>query len=501
MSRDAAIARAKDYFDSGAFREDLARRVALKTESQNPERTAVLDTYVEEEMRPALESMGFTCDIVWHERAKGPFLIAERIEDRSLPTVLGYGHGDVIRGLDDEWDEGLSPWEMREVGDRWYGRGVVDNKGQHSINFGGLKAVLETRGKLGFNAKYLIEMGEETGSPGLREVCAEHRERLAADVLIASDGPRLSAERPTVFLGSRGSVTFDLWIDARDGGHHSGNWGGLLSNPGIQLAHAIASLVGPTGQIRVPDLVPVEVPPSVRRALADCEVDGGPDGPAVEPWWGEPGLTPAERVFGWCSLEVLAYETGNPKTPVNAIPPRAWARLQLRFVVGVDAQAVLPAVRRHLDRHGFSMVRAALSCEEIFRATRLDPEDPWVVWAVDSIARTTGKKPAILPNLGGSLPNDTFSETLGMRTVWVPHSYPSCSQHAPNEHLPVAIAREGLAMMAGLYWDLGEAEVRLLPGQHRQAGPLGSRAGSPAGRGPDLSQRRELDAGRRGDGG
>src|SRR3954471_18361800 len=111
MSRDAAIARAKAYFDSGAFREDLARRVALKTESQNPERTAVLGTYVEEEMRPALESMGFTCDIVWHERAKGPFLIAERIEDRSLPTVLGYGHGDVIRGLDDEWDEGLSPWE------------------------------------------------------------------------------------------------------------------------------------------------------------------------------------------------------------------------------------------------------------------------------------------------------------------------------------------------------------------------------------------------------
>ncbi|HST92116.1 MAG TPA: M20/M25/M40 family metallo-hydrolase, partial [Brevundimonas sp.] len=243
MSRDAAIARATDYFDSGAFRTDLARRVALRTESQNPERKPVLDAYVEEEMRPALEALGFTCDTVRHERAGGPFLIAERIEDRSRPTVLGYGHGDVIRGLDDGWSEGLSPWEMREVGDRWYGRGVVDNKGQHSINLGGLKAVLETRGKLGFNAKYLIEMGEETGSPGLREVCTEHKDRLAADVLIASDGPRLSAERPTVFLGSRGGVTFDLWIDAREGGHHSGNWGGLLSDPAIQLAHAIASIV------------------------------------------------------------------------------------------------------------------------------------------------------------------------------------------------------------------------------------------------------------------
>ena len=68
-------------------------------------------------------------------------------------------------------------------------------------------------------------------------------------------------------------------------------------------------------------------------------------------------------------------------------------------------------------------------------------------------------KPAILPNLGGSLPNDIFAEILGLPTVWVPHSYPGCSQHAPNEHLPVAIAREGLALMAGLYWDLGEPGV------------------------------------------
>ncbi len=242
---------------------------------------------------------------------------------------------------------------------------------------------------------------------------------------------------------------------ARAGGHHSGNWGGLISNPGIQLAHAIASIVGPTGQIRVPEWVPKELPASVRRALADCEVDGGADGPTIEPWWGEPGLTPAERVFGWCSFEVLASKTGNPETPVNAIPPRAWARCQLRFVVGIDERQILPALRRHLDRQGFPMVRIEATREEMFHATRIDPDDPWVQWAMDSIARTSGKKPALLPNLGGSLPNDIFTDVLGLRTVWVPHSYPGCSQHAPNEHLPPEVLREGLAVMTGLYWDLG----------------------------------------------
>lgn len=457
MSREQAIRRAQSYFDGGAFRNLLARRISMPTESQNPDRRPVLTDYLQKEIRPAFEAMGFVCRILHHAAAGAPFLYAERIEDKARPTVLGYGHGDVIRGLDDEWRSGVSPWQLTEAPDgMWYGRGIADNKGQHTINMEALRLVLETRGKLGFNAKYLIEMGEETGSAGLREICTEQRGLMAADLFLASDGPRLNAERPTVFLGSRGALNFDLVIAAREGGHHSGNWGGLISNPGIQLAHAIASIVSAHGQIRIPEWVPPALPDSVRQALADCEVDGGPAGPTVEPDWGEPGLTPAERVFGWCSFEVLACKTGNPATPVNAIPPRAWARCQLRFVVGIDSSRILSALRRHLDRQGFPMVRIEPTGETMFQATRLDPDDPWVKWAVESIAKTTGKKPAVLPNLGGSLPNDIFSQILGLPTVWVPHSFPGCSQHAPNEHLPPAILREGLMQMTGLYWDLGE---------------------------------------------
>ncbi|MFP5406364.1 MAG: M20/M25/M40 family metallo-hydrolase, partial [Gammaproteobacteria bacterium] len=381
MTRTAAITRAESQFDSGAFRETLARRIAVPTESQNPERAGVLEQYLHTEMQPAFEAMGFSCRTLTHPKAKAPFLFAERREGAALPTAFGYGHGDVIRGLQSEWKEGLSPWQLTERDGRWYGRGTADNKGQHSVNMQAMANVLAERGKLGFNAKYLIEMGEETGSPGLRALCEANRELFSADLLIASDGPRLSAERPTVFLGSRGSMNFDLTIEARSGGHHSGNWGGLISNPAIQLAHAIASIASANGQIRIPEWVPGELPGSVRRALADCEVDGGTDGPGIEPWWGEPGLSPAERVFGWCSFEVLAYKSGNPETPVNAIPPRAWARCQLRFVVGIDPKQILPALRRHLDRQGFPMVKIAATREEMFHATRIDPEDPWVQWA------------------------------------------------------------------------------------------------------------------------
>jgi acetylornithine deacetylase/succinyl-diaminopimelate desuccinylase-like protein len=456
MTRAAAIASAEAYLDSGAFKDDLARRVAIPTESQNPDRASELGRYLDSEIRPALEILGFQCRLLNHNSARGPFLYAERIESPALPTVLGYGHGDVIRGLDAGWSAGLSPWAVTEKEGRYYGRGVVDNKGQHTINIAAQAAVLAERGKLGFNAKWLIEMGEETGSPGLREVCAEHRELLAADVLVGSDGPRLTADRPTISLGTRGAYPIDIWIDAREGGHHSGNWGGLLSSPAIQLVHALATITGPTGQIRIPEWVPAGIPDSVKRALADCEVKSGPGDPEIDPNWAEPGLTLAEKVFAWCTFEILAMTAGNPETPVNAVPPRAWARGQIRFVVGTDPDQFLPALRRHLDRHGFPMVQIAKARDDIMMATRLDPEHPWARWAATSLAKTSNKKPAVLPNVGGSLPNDIFSEGLGLPTIWVPHSYPGCSQHAPNEHFPVALAREALGIMAGLYWDLGE---------------------------------------------
>jgi acetylornithine deacetylase/succinyl-diaminopimelate desuccinylase-like protein len=463
-SREGAVARAARHFASGAFLTDLARRVALRTESQEPGRETELRAYLTEEMIPSIEPLGFVSQIVTDPIAgHGPFLVAERHEAAGLPTVLIYGHGDVVRGQPDRWAEGRDPWRVTVDGDRWYGRGTADNKGQHSIDLAALAMVLDERGgRLGFNARLLIEMGEETGSPGLRELAERRGDLLAADLLIASDGPRLAADRPTVFLGSRGSLGFELRVDLRDGGHHSGNWGGLLANPGTILANAIAGLVDGRGRIRLDALKPRELPEGVRAALADVRVGGAPGDPEIDLDWGEPGLTPEERVFGWNTLEVLAFETGDPRAPVNAVPPSARATMQLRFVVGTDAAGVLDAIRDHFETCGLGRVEVIARRADVSAATRLDPADPWVGWALASIERTTGRKPALLPNLGGSLPNDVFADVLGLPTLWVPHSYPACSQHAPNEHLLASVAEEGLRLTTGLFWDLGEDGVRIL---------------------------------------
>ena len=461
MTRQAALDTAAAHLDGGAFWADLARRVAIRTASQESDSGPALHAYLADEMAPSLAALGFETAIHANpEPAYGPFLIATRHEADHLPTVLMYGHGDVIRGQDKSWTRGAGPWQLAHEGERVYGRGTADNKGQHSINIAALAQVMAARGgRLGFNVKWLIETGEETGSPGLAAFCTAQRQALAADVLIASDGPRLRRDRPTVFLGSRGVANFDLTLNLRDGGHHSGNWGGLLRNPGTVLANAIASMVDARGRILVDALRPPPIPANVRKALAGLQFGGDPGDPAVDPDWGEPDLTPAERVIAWNTLEVLACRTGNPDFPVNAIPPTAKAAMHMRFVVGTDTSRLREVIREHLAAKGFGDIE--VSEPVVMAATRLDPDNAWVRFALASIERSTGKPPALLPNLGGSLPNDVFADILGLPTIWVPHSYPACSQHAPDEHLLAPVVRQALQLMTGLFWDLGEDAATL----------------------------------------
>ena len=461
MSRKAALAAARGHFDSGDFVRDLSHRVAYRTESQNADGAPALLAYLTDEMVPTLSTLGFGGKVLPNPVSGfGPLMIATRVEDPALPTVLMYGHGDVVRGQDKSWTRGAGPWALAQDGERLYGRGTADNKGQHTINQAALAAVLQARGgKLGFNMTWLIETGEETGSPGLAEFARAHAEELAADVLIASDGPRFARGRATLFLGSRGVANFDLSLTCREGAHHSGNWGGLLRNPGTVLANAIASLVDGRGVIRVPALRPPPIPDAVRSALAALSFGGDVGDPIVDADWGEPGLTPAERVIGWNTLEVLAYRTGNPDFPVNAIPPSAKATMHMRFVVGTDVSRLRDVIRGHLSAQGFGDID--VSEPMVMAATRLDPHNPWVGFALRSIEQTTGRAPVLLPNLGGSLPNDVFADILGLPTVWVPHSYGACNQHAPDEHLLAPVAREALQVMAALWWDLGEQALAL----------------------------------------
>jgi len=121
-----------------------------------------------------------------------------------------------------------------------------------------------------------------------------------------------------------------------------------------------------------------------------------------------------------------------------------------RFVVGTKVDTAVEAIRAHLPANGFAMVE--VSATQSLRYREPDFDSPGSIWTAQSIRQTTGKAPRVLRIFGGSLPNDVFSDGLGLPTIWVPHSYPGCSQHAPDEHILLSVTEEALGIMAGLFW-------------------------------------------------
>src|SRR4051812_26911020 len=188
--RADAIARVREHLNSGAFLAELDRRVGYRTESQNPGSGEALRAYLVEDLQPAFAALDFSTRLIESPSGRGPYLLADYREDASLPTVLTYGHGDVVDGMEGEWRDNLDPWKTTTKGERVYGRGTADNKGQHSINLAALRAVRETRGgKLGFNAKFIIETGEEIGSPHPRQGGGTPREGMKAGLFLPPRGP------------------------------------------------------------------------------------------------------------------------------------------------------------------------------------------------------------------------------------------------------------------------------------------------------------------------
>lgn len=469
-TRGAAISRAQASFDDGTFVDRLTTLVAVPTESHPPSHKADLESYARDVLGPMVAELGFDVHLLANpEPQHGPVMLASRVEDPSLPTALIYGHGDVVRALPELWRKDLDPWTVKVEGDRIYGRGVVDNKGQHLVAIDALRAVLAERGRLGFNVKLMVETGEEAGSPGLKEILERDRDLCAADVFIAFDGLRQSTTIPEVTLGTRGGVAMDLVIELREGGFHSGHWGGLLTDPGVILSHAIASIVSQDGRILVPGWTPQSIPEAVRAACAAVVTEDLPGAPAADPGWGEPGMTRAERIFMWTSVVVLASISGEPANPVNAVGGSARARIQVRHTVDVSAEGLVPSLRTHLDAHGFSMVQIRPVTErQQFLASRTDPDDPWVQRTVRSMERTAGRRANIVPNIGASGPSELFRQTLGTPVIWIPLSYGGCSQHGPNEHGLGSLFREGLGLVAGLWWDFGAEALASAPDAIRE---------------------------------
>ncbi|MDQ3411926.1 MAG: M20/M25/M40 family metallo-hydrolase [Chloroflexota bacterium] len=394
-----------------------------------------------------------------------PMVFAERSGAAGQPTVLIYGHYDV-QPPDPVAAWVSPPFEPAIRDGRLFARGAGDNKGQFFAQLAGVRAWLETAGELPVNVKFLIEGEEETGSPHLEALVAEHRELLAADLVYTSDGPVIDDAYPIVVYGVRGLLYVELTARGAKHDLHSGNWGGIAPNPAWTLVRLLNTMLDADNNVVIPgfgdDIQPVS--PRMRRAMDAIPLDqarsleelgiGQLPPPAGAPYFDRLMARPTLNIAGITS----GYGGAGSKT---VLPAEATVKIDMRLVPNQDPDDIFDKVSAH--------VRAVAPEVKIQRLGSMRPsstplDHPFAVPVRRAVERGFGSRPVDVPLLGGSLPDAVWTKTLGLPSFLVPYANHDEANHAPNENLVVERFYAGIRTAAALLAELAGGRPMPAPG-------------------------------------
>ena len=373
-------------------------------------------------------------------------------------TVLIYGHYDVQPPDPLEaWE--TPPFEPSIRNGRIYARGAGDNKGQMFAHLKAVEAVLRTRGRLPVNVKFCFEGEEEIASKNLPAFVSAHRSLLAADVVYASDGP-MHPSGPQVYFGCRGILYLELTAHGAERDLHSGNYGGVAPAPAVRLARALGSLWSSRGKVAVDGFNDrVKKPsPADRRVLRAIPFDERSvrDDLGCLPVTGAGGRGYYRRLLLEPNLNVAGLTAGYQGPGMKTIIPRvASAKLDARLVMDQDPDEIEEKIRVHLKRRGFGDI-------EVKRLGAVPPsrtpvDHPLGKAVVRAVEQAWGRRPVIVPNLGGTIPDYLFTQVLGLPSVWVPYAPHDEANHAPNESITLEGFINGIRSTAAALYQLAAA--------------------------------------------
>ncbi|MFZ4725157.1 MAG: M20/M25/M40 family metallo-hydrolase, partial [Paludibacter sp.] len=190
-------------------------------------------------------------DVVILPTSGNPVVFATKIIDNSYPTVMVYGHYDVMPAEPlDLWHS--NPFEPEIRDGKIYARGADDDKGQSFMHLKAFEYLVSSN-QLKCNVKFLLEGEEEIGSPSLEDFCIKNKELLKCDTILVSDTSMLSADIPSITTGLRGLAYWEIEVTSAARDLHSGIFGGAVANPILELTKMLAQLSNSEGKITIPD--------------------------------------------------------------------------------------------------------------------------------------------------------------------------------------------------------------------------------------------------------
>lgn len=404
-----------------------------------------------------LGKLGFDTRLV---PTKGhPMVVARWLEAKGAPTVLLYGHYDVQPP--DPLDLWVSPPFEPTIRDgRIFARGVADNKGQHLAQILAIESLLKVHGRLPCNVILLLEGEEEVGSPHIADFVREHRDLLKADLAVTADGPMHPSGRPTVKLGSRGVLSFDLSVKHASRDVHSGNFGGVVPNPLWTLVHLLATMKNDRGEITIDGFNDAVLAPTpeeleaaarlpldldeVKRSLGLSRLDAPADRDYYERLCFRPTLT-INGLHG-------GYDGPGSKT---VLPHEAIAKCDVRLVAAQETTDILRKIEAHVKKHAPEVT--VVSKGPGMQPSKTPITSKHMTSIRQAFVAAQGVEPLIYPAGFGSLPGYAFTDILGIDAFVTPYGNADEANHAPNENLKIDCFFNGIRTGAALLAELGRS--------------------------------------------
>lgn len=377
-----------------------------------------------------------------------PVVYAEKIEDPSLPTVLVYGHYDVQPPDPLElWES--PPFEPVIKNGHVIARGASDDKGQAFIHLKAVESYLRSGGRLPVNVKFLLEGEEENGSANLAPFIEQHKELLAADVVLVSDTGMFADGVPSITYGLRGLAYVEVTLIGPRRDLHSGHYGGAVENPINVLCRLIGNLHGQGHRVQLPGFYENvrEMTDEERKQYRQLPFD-------EEAWRREIGVRRAKTEEGYSILEATS---ARPTLDVNGIwggytgegaktvlPSRASAKISCRLVPDQSPGEITEKLRRYFETNCPETMSLQFKNLHGGHGAIVDISAPAMRAAAEALEAVYGKKP-LFTREGGSIPVVAdFKRILGLDTVLMGFGLDSDAIHSPNEQFGLDRFRQGI---------------------------------------------------------
>jgi acetylornithine deacetylase/succinyl-diaminopimelate desuccinylase-like protein len=375
------------------------------------------------------------------------------------PTVLVYGHHDV-QPVDplEEWTQ--PPFDPIIADGECRARGAIDDKGQTLYEIEAARGLLQRDGRLPVNLKFLVEGEEEIGSLHFEALLTEHADRLHADVVVVSDTGMIAADAPSVCVGLRGLVAFDVTLRTSSIDLHSGIWGGTVPNAARLASELAAALHDEDGRVSIPGFYDsvrtISEAEQKSMAAQPFDEDAFKVAAGVRYLTGERGYTPIERTGVRPTAEVVGITGGYGGPGIKTIvPARANMKLAFRLVPDQRPDEISDAFRRWLGEQVPPGIQVTVEPEGAVGPALTPVDDPAMGALVRAIERVWGKAP-LFTREGGSGPEEALGRVLEAPVLFLGVSLPGDRFHAPNERMVMDQFWKGLLAAGELLIELGK---------------------------------------------